>query len=206
MRTDRKSGEGDGHPARPDHVTGTPPPARNLPGLLHRWPTLLGLGFAVLTLMDADDGRSLGFVVFLAALIYLGTAILGRPGTVWVLFVVSVAAWWVLDELRIDPWPALTGGGVCLVVLGLAGGLLREPWLTALQVPAMVICGGAVLLALSLPPRTGGLLVAAALIAHAVQDLLVLRAKQVVARSLAEFCLVLDFTLGLGIVALVLGG
>ncbi|MFI6741084.1 hypothetical protein ACIBI9_49890 [Nonomuraea sp. NPDC050451] len=181
-------------------MTRTSEPPRALPAVAHRWPTLLGLGFAALTLLDFEDGRSLGFVVFLAALIYLGTAVLGKPGTVWALFIISTVAWVVLDQLGIDPWPALIGGAISLIVLGLVGGLLRRPLLTAAQVPAMLVFGGAALLALTLSPQAGGFLVAAALIAHAVQDLLVWRAKQVVARSMAEFCMVLDFLLGAGIV------
>ncbi|MGW4962389.1 hypothetical protein ACWEPL_34645 [Nonomuraea sp. NPDC004186] len=183
-------------------MTRTSEPPRALPAVARRWPTLLGLGFAVLTLLDFEDGRGLGFVVFLAALIYLGTAVLGKPGTVWALFVISTVAWVVLDQLGIDGWPALIGGAVSLIVLGLVGGLLRQPLLTAAQVPAMLVCGGAALLALTLSPQAGGFLVAGALIAHGVQDLLVWRAKQVVARSMAEFCMVLDLLLGVGIVVL----
>ncbi|MET7332006.1 hypothetical protein [Nonomuraea sp. NPDC005650] len=176
--------------------------AAQLPAVAQRWPTLLGLGFAALSLFDSEGGRSLAFVVFLAALIYLGTAVLRKPGTVWALFIVSTAAWVVLDRLEIDPWPALVGGALTLVVLGLAGGLLREPLLMAAQVPAMLVFGGAALLALTLSPQAGAFLVAAALIGHAVQDVLVWRAKQVVARSMAEFCMVLDFALGGGIILL----
>jgi hypothetical protein len=177
-------------------------PTRVLPTVAHRWPTLLGLGFAAFTLLDVEDGRSLGFVAFLAALIYLSTAVLGKPGTVWALFIISVVAWVVLEQLGIDPWPGLVGAAISLIVLGLVGGLLRRPVLTAAQVPVMLVLGGAVLLALTLSPQAGGFLVAAALIGHAVQDVLVWRAKQVVARSMAEFCMVLDFVLGVGIVVL----
>ncbi|MEV4111402.1 hypothetical protein [Nonomuraea sp. NPDC049695] len=183
-------------------MTQTSAPSGVLPAAAHRWPTLLGLGFAALTLLDMENGRSLAFVVFLAALIYLGTAVLGKPGTVWVLFISSTVAWVVLDKLEIDAWPALVGGAISLIVLGLVGGLLRKPVLTAAQVPAMLVFGGAALLALTLSPQAGGFLVAAALIGHGVQDVLVWRAKQVVARSMAEFCMVLDFILGVGIVVL----
>ncbi|GAA3249559.1 hypothetical protein [Nonomuraea helvata] len=177
-------------------------PSGVLPAVAQRWPTLLGLAFAALSLFDMENGRSLAFVVFLAALIYLGTAVLGKPGTVWALFIISTVAWVVLDRLEIDAWPGLVGGAISLIVIGLMGGLLRRPVLTAAQVPAMVVFGGAALLALTLSPQAGGFLVAAALIGHAVQDVLVWRAKQVVARSMAEFCMVLDLILGVGIVVL----
>jgi hypothetical protein len=48
----------------------------------------------------------------------------------------------------------------------------------------------------------GGYLVAAALIGHAVLDVIVWRAREVVTRSLAEFCAVLDLTLGIAIIVL----
>ncbi|MGI5270388.1 hypothetical protein ACQEUU_14640 [Nonomuraea sp. CA-218870] len=179
---------------------------RPLPSVVHRWPTLLGLVFAAVGLAGGGDGRGSAFVVFAAAFIYLAAAVLDRPGSAWVLFVVSLVVWPVLNLLPVEPWPGLVGGAVTLILLGLAGGLPRKPALIALQVPAMAVFGGAAVLALSLPAQAGGLLVAAALIGHAAHDLVVLRAKQVVAVSMAEFCLVLDLVLGLGLVVLALWG
>jgi hypothetical protein len=53
---------------------------------------------------------------------------------------------------------------------------------------------------LSLSPELGAYPVAIALIGHAALDVVVWRARKVVARSLAEFCAVLDLTLGVAIV------
>jgi hypothetical protein len=191
---------------RPDALPGTAHDASTgrLPAIAHRWPSLLGLALAVFTLLDVDDGRGLAFVVFLAALIYLGTALLGKPRSVWTLFVLSTAASVTLERLGIGAWPGLIGAALCLIVLGLAGGLLRRPLLSAAQVPFMVVFGGAALLGLTLSPVAGSLVVAAALIGHAVQDALVRRDRRVVATSMAEFCMVLDLVLGVSIVVLTL--
>lgn len=180
-----------------------PLPIRVLLGIAHRWPTWLGLAVMAQSAFGMDDGRPQALIVFLAALIYLGTALLGRPAVVWPLFVASVVGVAVARVLDADPWPALVGGAVCVTVLALVAGVARRPPLTALQVPFMLVFGGAAVVALSLSPVAGSYLVAAALIGHAVQDVVVWRANQVVTRSLAEFCAVLDFTLGVAILVLV---
>ncbi|MGP4095360.1 hypothetical protein [Nonomuraea sp. KM90] len=176
---------------------------RALIGVARRWPTWCGLAAAALSALDLGDGRGQALVVFLAALIYLGTAVVGRPGVVWPLFGASVVAVTLLRLLDADPWPALVGGAVSIAVIGLMDGLLRRPRLTAAQFPAMLVFGGAALIAMSLSPAVGGYLVAAALIAHGTLDIVVWRANKVVARSLAEFCAVLDLTLGVAILVLI---
>ncbi|MFI7612548.1 hypothetical protein ACIBP6_15110 [Nonomuraea terrae] len=188
-------------PAVPTHRSS---PGRVVAALASRWPTWCGLAATALNLADARDGRSLGFVVYLAALIYLATAVIDRPGMVWVLFGFSVVAVTLLKVFGVDPWPLLIAGAVTVVVLGLTAGLLRQGGLTAAQLPAMLVFGAAAVFALSLSPEAGGALVAAALIGHAVQDVAVWRSGKVVARSMAEFCAVLDFTLGAAILALIL--
>ncbi|MFI7450244.1 hypothetical protein ACIBQX_22320 [Nonomuraea sp. NPDC049714] len=191
-----------------DISTGEPRTHSVLTFLAHRWPTLAGLVAMALSVLDMtmetamDDGRSQGLVVFLAALIYLATAVVGRPGVVWPLFGVSVVAVTLLRLLDVQLWTALVAGAVSIAIVGLAGGLLRGPRLSAAQVPAMLVFGAAAVVALSLDPALGSYLVAAALIGHAVLDVIVWRAKEVVTRSLAEFCAVLDLTLGVAIVAL----
>ncbi len=189
--------------AAPTAAPERPLPIRVLLGVAHRWPTWLGLAVMAQNAFGLDDGRPQALIVFLAALIYLGTALLGRPAVVWPLFGACVAGVAVLRLLDAEPWPALVGGGVCVAVLALAGGVARRPPLTALQLPAMLLFGGAAVVAVSLSPVAGSYLVAAALIGHAVQDVIVWRANQVVTRSLAEFCAVLDFTLGVAILVLV---
>lgn len=174
--------------------------------LAHRWPTWCGLAVMAVSVLDMttemDDGRSQGLIVFMAALIYLATAVVSRQGVAWPLFGVSVVAVTLLRLFDVQLWTALVGGAVAIAIVGLAGGLLRGPRLSIAQVPAMLVFGGAALVALSLDPVLGSCLVAAALIGHAVLDVIVWRAREVVTRSLAEFCAVLDLTLGLAIIGL----
>ncbi|UBU12648.1 hypothetical protein [Nonomuraea gerenzanensis] len=179
-----------------------PVAVRALAFLAHRWPTFAGLVAMALAVLDDQDGRSQGLVVFLAALIYLATAVVGRPGVVWILFGAAVVGVTVTRVLGADLWPVLVGGAVSVTVLSLVSDLPRRPRLAAMQIPLMLVFGAAALLALSLDPVLGAWLVAVALIGHAAQDVIVWRAGKVVARSLAEFCAVLDFTLGVAIIIL----
>ncbi|MCP2364097.1 hypothetical protein HD597_011117 [Nonomuraea thailandensis] len=179
-----------------------PRTGRALTFLAHRWPTLAGLAAAAFSVMDDQDGRNQGLVVFLAALIYLGTAVVDRPGVVWILFGACVAGVLVVEVIGAELWPVLVGGAVSVIVLSLVSGLPSRPRLAAVQIPLMLVCGAAALVALALDPVLGTWLVAVALIGHAVQDVIVWRANKVVARSLAEFCFVLDFTLGIAIIVL----
>ncbi|TYB47396.1 hypothetical protein FXF51_58280 [Nonomuraea sp. PA05] len=181
-------------------VSSSPPSA--LTFLAHRWPTFAGLAAMALAVMDDQDGRNQALVVFLAALIYLGTALVGRPEVVWILFGAAVAGVTVVRVLDGELWTVLVAAGVSVIVLSLVSGLPRGPRLAAVQIPLMLVFGAAAVVALSLDPVLGAWLVAVALIGHAVQDVIVWRSGKVVARSLAEFCAVLDFTLGIAIVIL----
>lgn len=171
--------------------------------MAHRWPTWCGLAVAAQSALDVGDGRGQAVIVFLAALIYLATAVVGRPGVAWLLFGASVVAVTLLRLFDLDPWPGLVGGAVSVAVVALVDGVLKRSRLTAAQLPALVLFGGAALLAVSLSPAVGGYLVAAALIGHATLDVIVWRADKVVTRSMAEFCAVLDLTLGVAILVLI---
>ncbi|MEV3981157.1 hypothetical protein [Nonomuraea sp. NPDC049758] len=178
------------------------PTGRGLMAVARRWPTVLGVAFMVFNVLGLKDGRDAALVVFLAALVYLATAVTGRPEVAWPLFWASVVAVAALRLLGPAPWPGLVGGAVCVAVVGLAGGLVRRPTLVAAQVPAMLVFGAVSVAALSLSPAVGGCLVAAALVGHAVLDVVLWRRNKVVARSMAEFCAALDLTLGVVIVVL----
>ncbi|MEV4397208.1 hypothetical protein [Nonomuraea sp. NPDC049607] len=178
------------------------PTGRVLMAVARRWPTGLGVAFMVFNVLGLEDGRDAALVVFLAALVYLATAVTGRPGVAWPLFGASVVAVAVLRLLALEPWPGLVGGAVCVAVVDLTDGLVRRPTLVAAQVPAMLVFGAVSVAALSLSPAVGGYLVAAALVGHAVLDVVLWRRNKVVARSMAEFCAALDLTLGMVIVAL----
>ncbi|MER6508462.1 hypothetical protein ABT158_16690 [Nonomuraea sp. NPDC001636] len=178
------------------------PTGRVLMAVARRWPTGLGVAFMAFNVLGLEDGRDAALVVFLAALVYLATAVTGRPGAAWPLFGASVVAVAVLRLLALEPWPGLVGGAVCVAVVGLADGLVRRPTLVAAQVPAMLAFGAVSVVALSLSPAVGGYLVAAALVGHAALDVVLWRRNKVVARSMAELCAALDLTLGVVIVVL----
>ncbi|MDR0358351.1 MAG: hypothetical protein LBJ87_02655 [bacterium] len=64
-----------------------------------------------------------------------------------------------------------------------------------LQTLALLGCGGAVVFTLFVNPVAGSYLVAIGLLGHAAWDVYHHRKQKVVARSMAEFCLVLDTAL-----------
>lgn len=175
--------------------------------LIHRWPTLLGVGVATLTFLGEEV--SAGFVsavsavVILMAGIYLGAAVLERRRAAWVFFLggfVLLAAVRLLDGgVNL---PLVFGvGAVILLVLGLARGRLG-PGHARLQVAGMLGFGVLGLLAPGVDPALGGYLLAAALLGHAAWDTAHFWRNRVVTRSYAEFCGVLDLVLGVAIIVM----
>jgi hypothetical protein len=168
--------------------------------LLHRWPSALGLAVAAVQLASGPDTETVATVVGVAVLCYLGAAALGRRWVAWagcVVFGLVVVA----SQAVGLPWWAV-GAGVALVLIG-AGLLLRVPAapLTA-QAAALAGFGGAAAVALLFAPRVGLILGGLALAGHAVWDVIHFRRNQVVPRSLAEFCILLDVPLGVGAIVL----
>jgi hypothetical protein len=174
------------------------PPRRNV--LLHRWPALLGLAVAAAQLATHPDAKTVATVIAVAVLCYLGAAALRRRWVAWagcaVFPVVVIGSqlagltWWVVS-------------GVVALALVVAGLLLRAPRavLTA-QTAALLGYGGVAVVALLLAPRVGLVVAAVALIGHGVWDVIHYRRNQVVHRSLAEFCVLLDVPLGVGAIVL----
>jgi hypothetical protein len=97
-------------------------------------------------------------------------------------------------------WAGLGVAAVVLVAFGLLAGAPR-PALTA-QTAALAGFGGLAVVAVFLAPRAGMILAGLALASHAVWDVIHLRRRRVVPRSLAEACIALDVPLGLGVVVL----
>jgi hypothetical protein len=146
------------------------------------------------------DREILAVTVSVAALCYLGAAALGMPWIAWA-GVVGGSLVVVASELVGLVWWAGVGiTALVLVVAGLIGGA-RRPVLTA-QVAALVGFGGLAVVALFLAPRLGLVLAGAVLASHAVWDAIHFRRDQVVPRSVAEFCMLLDVPLGVGCVVL----
>jgi len=179
-----------------------PLPARAAAALGHRWPTLLGLAWAVVSLADFDGGLEYATVLAVAAVGYLAVAVLGRPAATWYVLAAVLAVVVALRVAGIDPWPVLAGGGAALALVGLARGSLRRPGLAAWQAPAMVVFVGVSLVALQVDPDIGAFVVAGGLLGHAAWDVVHRRAGEIVQRSLAEWCAALDLALAVGILVL----
>ncbi|WBB96511.1 hypothetical protein O7543_22465 [Solwaraspora sp. WMMA2080] len=172
--------------------------------LLHRWPSALGLGCAVLVLVAGAGREVLAIVLGVAVLCYLTAAATQRRWMAWV----GIAAGSLVvaaSELAGLPWWAGLGVvAVALVAGGLVGGVPRVP-LTA-QTVALLGYGGLAVTAVLVVPAVGMVLAGLALAAHGVWDVIHHRRDEVVPRSLAEFCVLLDVPLGLGFLALAATG
>jgi hypothetical protein len=173
-------------------------------GILHRWPSALGLTVAALQLASGPDTDTVATVIGVAVLCYLGAAASDRRWVAWagcvVFSLVVVAsqaiglAWWAVGGIV----------ALALVAAGLLLGVPRPP-LTA-QTAALLGYGGVAVAALFLAPRVGLALAGVALAGHTVWDVLHYRRNQVVHRSLAEFCVLLDVPLGVGAIVLAIAG
>jgi hypothetical protein len=157
-----------------------------------RWPALVGIAFAALVSIGMANGVEQAPVLAAAATVYIGCAALQKPGAAWPLFLVSVVVITVAKFLDVDATLIVLGCGVVLGVYGLLRGVVRPGHGLPLQTVALLGFGAVAAIALFVDTDLGAYLVAAGLLAHSAWDLHHYRANRVVARSLAEFCLLLD--------------
>lgn len=169
-----------------------------------RWPTLVAVAWAAISLYDLGDGLEYAILFVLPATGYLFLAVVDRPRITWGVVFGSLGIVTVLRLLDIDPWPALAVVVVTLIAVGLLGGQLRRPGLYTLQTPGALAFFTFGLIVLSVPNEVGGYLVGLGLLAHAAWDATHLRAGLIVSRSFAEWCGVLDLIVGLGIMIMLL--
>jgi hypothetical protein len=172
--------------------------------VLHRWPSALGLAIAAVQLRSDPDTDTIATVIGVAVLCYLGAAALNRRWVAWAGCVVFGAVVVASQVIGLTWWAAT---GVVALALVITGFLLRvpRPPLTA-QTAALIGYGGVAVAALFFAPRVGLVLAGAALAGHGVWDVIHYRRNQVVNRSLAEFCVLLDVPLGVGAIVLALVG
>jgi hypothetical protein len=170
--------------------------------LLRRWPVPAGLGAATLIALDLAAGVELAKVLAASAVIYLGAAALGKPGSAWPLFIGSVVVITAADLVNggFEATWVLLGAGILLAAYGVLRGAIRPGHGLPLQALALLGFGTAAALALFINPVLGAYLVALGLLGHAAWDVYHYRANKVVVRSLAEFCFVLDTALAVAIV------
>ena len=171
-----------------------------------RWPALAGVAFGALAAFGMASGADQAPVLAAAAMVYIGSAALERPGAAWPLFFASVVVITVAKLARVDATLAVLGCGVALGLYGLVRGVLRPGYGLPLQTVALLGFGAVAAVALLVDADVGSYLVAAGLLAHAAWDLHHHRTGRVVARSLAEFCLLLDASLAVLIVAVTVMG
>jgi hypothetical protein len=173
-------------------------------GILHRWPSALGLAVAASQLARSPDTETVATVIGVAVLCYLGAAALDRRWVAWAGCVV-VSLVLVASQVIGVTWWAVGGTvALALVVTGLLLGVPRPP--LAAQTAALIGYGGVAVAALFLAPRAGLVLAGVALVGHSVWDVIHYRRNQVVHRSLAEFCVLLDVPLGVGAIVLAIAG
>ncbi|MEX3105391.1 MULTISPECIES: hypothetical protein [unclassified Streptomyces] len=164
--------------------------------LLHRWPAALGLAAAFLQLATGVEREPVAIVLCVAALCYLGAAALDRPWIAWAGIAGGSAVVVAGEVAGLVWWGGVGVAALALVAVGLVTGVSR-PVLTA-QTVALLGYGCLAVSALFLAPRLGLALAGVALMAHAAWDLRHYLRDEVVPRSLAEFCMLLDVPLGAG--------
>jgi hypothetical protein len=172
--------------------------------LKHRWPTVLGLAVAALTVFDLQGGTELVALTMLMPVVYLGAAALDRRWFAWVVLLAGVAVLVAIpSSSEVVPSVVFLVAALVFLVLGGARGLwrrqLRKPGGLALQTVGVLAFGSTALVALYVDPNLGAYLVAFALIGHAGWDAYHYLRNRVVARSYAEWCAVVDLLLGAAI-------
>jgi hypothetical protein len=171
-----------------------------------RWPAMAGIAFAALAAFGMAGGVDQAPVLAAAALVYIGAAALQRPAAAWPLFFASVVVITAAKLLGVDATLMVLGCGVVLGLYGLLRGVVRPGHGLPLQTVALLGFGAVAAVALFIDADVGAYLVAAGLLAHSAWDLHHYRANRVVARSLAEFCLLLDASLAVLIVVVTVIG
>lgn len=175
--------------------------------LAHRWPTALGVAVATMTALDlgADVGfvPSLPVLIVLMALVYVGTAALGRRAS-WAVLLIALPVAFLLPQASwVNPLVVILAAAAAFLVLGaVRGQRLWEPGDFALQAAGVLVFGAVALAALYAAPWAGVYIVASALLGHAAWDTFHYLKDRVVTRPYAEFCGVLDLVLGVVILVL----
>jgi predicted transporter len=173
---------------------------------LQWWPALVGAGFATFVALDlfrgTENGGDLASIVAASGLVYLAAAAMEKPRIAWPAFFLSVIIITAakMGIIGFDATWVLLGIAALLAGYGVLRGATRPIDGLPLQTIAMVLFGAVAAIALHLSEVVGAYLVAAGLFAHAAWDVYHHRVNKVVARSMAEFCFVLDVSLAVAIV------
>ncbi|AUN39626.1 Uncharacterised protein (plasmid) [Tsukamurella tyrosinosolvens] len=168
------------------------------------WPAVVGLVAAGIQVAGGVEPAAVSITLAVAASCYLAAAALDRPWAAWA-GIPAGSAVVVAGEVSGLPWWAgLSAYALILLLIGVVRDHTARP--LAEQCLALLVYGGAAVVAILVSPRGGLALAGSALACHALWDLRHLRRGDVVPRSLAEFCIVLDIPLGAAAIALACTG
>jgi hypothetical protein len=165
------------------------------------WPTVAGIALAGFVALGMQQGSEQAPILAASGLVYLATAVLGKPSA-WPVF---LATFVIISVSRtglagVDATWVLIGVAIPLAGYGLLRGGTREPTGLPLQLLAMVVVGALAATALVAGGDLGSYLVAGGLLAHAAWDVHHHRINRVVPRSMSEFCGALDTLLAVAII------
>ncbi|CAM3818186.1 hypothetical protein ACXYTP_06705 [Tsukamurella ocularis] len=168
------------------------------------WPALVGLAAAGFQIVTGVEVAAISITVAVAASCYLAAAALERPWVAWVGIPAGSTVVVAGAAAGLPWWSGLAAYAFVLLLIGVA---LHSPGRSlAEQGLALLVYGGLAVVAILVSPRIGLALAGSALACHALWDLRHLRRGDVVPRSLAEFCIVLDVPLGAAAIMLAATG
>lgn len=171
--------------------------------LAKRWPTALGLIlgamsiYAMVNLETADAGFTAGVPVL--AIVYIGAFVFNRRSAAWLVLLAAIAAMVTLIALEpgFDPTLALTLPLLAFWVWSIVQGRLFS-----LQTVGVLVFGALGVAAVLLSPQVGAVLVGLAFLSHGFWDAWHYVRDQVVPRSYAELCFVVDILIGTSLLIL----
>lgn len=167
--------------------------------VLRRWPTLLGVGSAIVVLDGAgveDSAGGFGELLLLLPLVYLVVAALQRRRAAWPVLGVGFVTLVLLGlQDVVAPATALVAIGAAVLAVSVLGHRHHADSFRA-QVVGLVAFSALALVGLADAPELGRYVIGIGWLLHGVWDLVHLRRDAVVARSYAEWCGVLDTFVG----------
>ena len=168
------------------------------------WPAVLGLGLGVSPIVTKNSSVAAAATpLMLATAGYAVIAFSRRPSWSWPLVGGLVVIHLAGRGLGLPGWVAITAMVGLTVLLG---ALLRRwgppPEAMRWQVRGALVFMGAAVASFFVSSDVGRVVVAVFLLLHGAWDVVHWRLRAVVSRTLAEWCAVLDVTLGLGILLL----
>ncbi|MFG1926088.1 hypothetical protein [Cryptosporangium sp. NPDC048952] len=171
--------------------------------LLHRWPTLLAIAVAAVSLSDGAAEPGVGVALVVAAAGYVVIAAFDRPALTWPMVVVLFGGVVALRAFEVPEVPVL-------VVIAAVGAVVvlvrRQSRMHVLQVPVGLLGLTVFAVALEVPTSVGAVVAALGLLGHAAWDAVLWRRGTVIARSFAEWCGVFDALVAVGLIVLVAAG